>query len=91
MSKPKKKEIPETMGAVAAVVYMLIAIIFIPLPFYKDLVVATSGGGNRDVVAELELGEIHEGRFLHRFPHNKVRPSHSDNIRTVAESILPHS
>lgn len=71
MSKVHKKEIPETMGAVCAVVYLLITIVFIPFPFYKDIVAATSGGGNRDVV--LEVHDIHTGRFLHRFPHNKVR------------------
>ncbi|KAK6579811.1 hypothetical protein PZA11_007519 [Diplocarpon coronariae] len=55
MSKVQKREIPETMGAVCAVVYMLIVIVFIPFPFYKDIVAATSGGGNRDVVLELDL------------------------------------
>jgi UDP-N-acetylglucosamine--dolichyl-phosphate N-acetylglucosaminephosphotransferase len=73
MSKAHKKEIPETMGAVCAVVYLLIIIIFIPFPFYKDIVAATSGGGNRDVVIELELDHVQTGRFLHKFPHSKVR------------------
>jgi UDP-N-acetylglucosamine--dolichyl-phosphate N-acetylglucosaminephosphotransferase len=71
MSKVHKKEIPETMGAICAVVYLLIIIVFIPFPFYKDIVAATSGGGNRDVVIELEM--VESGRFLHRFPHSKVR------------------
>lgn len=75
MSKVHKKEIPETMGAICAVVYLLIIIVFIPFPFYKDIVAATSGGGNRDVVIELQT--VHTGRFLHRFPHSKVRFSHS--------------
>jgi UDP-N-acetylglucosamine--dolichyl-phosphate N-acetylglucosaminephosphotransferase len=70
MSKVHKKEIPETMGAVCAVVYLLIIIVFIPFPFYKDIVAATSGGGNRDVVIELE--HVQTGRFLHRFPHSKA-------------------
>ncbi len=70
MSKVHKKEIPETMGAVCAVVYLLIIISFIPFPFYKDIVAATSGGGNRDVVMEMET--VQNGRFLHRFPHSKV-------------------
>jgi UDP-N-acetylglucosamine--dolichyl-phosphate N-acetylglucosaminephosphotransferase len=51
-------------------VYLFILIVFIPWPFYKDIVVATSGGGNRDVIKELE--EIETGRLLHRFPHNKL-------------------
>lgn len=71
MSKLNKKEIPETMGAICAVVYLLLIIMFIPFPFYKDIVAATSGGGNRDVVIEMEIVET--GRFLHRFPHSKVR------------------
>jgi hypothetical protein len=58
------------MGAICAVVYLLVVIIFIPFPFYKDIVAATSGGGNRDIV--LELNSVETGRFLHRFPHNKV-------------------
>ncbi|KAI9791173.1 MAG: tunicamycin resistance protein [Candelina submexicana] len=70
MAKTKNSEIPETMGAICAVVYLLVIIIFIPFPFYKDIVAATSGGGNRDVVLELE--QIETGRFLHRFPHSKL-------------------
>ncbi|KAH6895310.1 glycosyl transferase family 4-domain-containing protein [Thelonectria olida] len=70
MSKVHRPEIPECMGAICAVVYLITVIIFIPFPFYKDIVAATSGGGNRDVV--VELGRVNEGRFLHRFPHNKL-------------------
>ena len=58
------------MGAVCAVVYLLTIIVFIPFPFYKDIVAATSGGGNRDVV--LNLQQVETGRFLHKFPHSKV-------------------
>jgi UDP-N-acetylglucosamine--dolichyl-phosphate N-acetylglucosaminephosphotransferase len=58
------------MGAVCAMVYLFVIIFFIPWPFYKDIVVATSGGGNRDFIKELEL--IETGRLLHRFPHNKL-------------------
>ena len=92
MNKAHKKEIPETMGAICAVVYLLVLIIFIPFPFYKDIVAATSGGGNRDIVfAQLE--DVHKGRFLHKFPHNKVPiPSpHSFELKltTLAASLLP--
>lgn len=73
MSKPIRREIPETMGAVCAVVYLLVIIVFIPFPFYKDIVATTSGGGNRDVVVEEGLLEhIEHGRVMHRFPHSKV-------------------
>ena len=58
------------MGAVCAVVYLLILIVFIPFPFYKDIVEATSGGGSREF--ELESQRVDTGRILHRFPHNKV-------------------
>jgi hypothetical protein len=61
------------MGAVCAMVYIFVLIVFIPWPFYKDIVAATSGGGNRDVMKELE--QVETGRFLHRFPHNKVSPT----------------
>lgn len=61
---------PETMGAVCAIVYLLALIFFIPFAFYKDIVAATSGGGNRDVVIEVE--HVETGRMLHRFPHGKV-------------------
>ena len=60
------------MGAICAVVYLLTIIIFIPFPFYKDIVAATSGGGNRDVVVPIQ--EVEMGRSLHRFPHSKVLP-----------------
>ena len=74
LSKPHRPEIPECMGAVCAAVYLLVIIVFIPFPFYKDIVAATSGGGNRDVVLQVEY--IQKGRFLHRFPHSKVRWHH---------------
>lgn len=62
--------IPECMGGICAVVYLLTIIVFIPFPFYKDIVVATSGGGNRDVVLNAEF--VQQGRLLHKFPHSKV-------------------
>ncbi|KAL9013576.1 MAG: hypothetical protein Q9173_001739 [Seirophora scorigena] len=46
MSKLRKPELPETMGAVCAVVYLLTLITFIPFPFYQDIVAATSGGAS---------------------------------------------
>ncbi|PYI17689.1 UDP-N-acetylglucosamine-dolichyl-phosphate N-acetylglucosaminephosphate transferase [Aspergillus japonicus CBS 114.51] len=70
MAKPKRPEIPETMGAVCSIVYLLALIFFIPFAFYKDIVAATSGGGNRDVVIETQ--HVEHGRMLHRFPHGKL-------------------
>lgn len=69
MLRPEKS--PEAMGAVCAGVYLLEMIVFIPFPFYTDIVAATSGGGNRDVM--MERREIETGRILHLFPHTKVR------------------
>lgn len=59
------------MGAICAVVYLLTIIVFIPFPFYKEIVAATSGGGNRDVM--MKRDEVETGRILHRFPHSKVK------------------
>ncbi|BCS18075.1 UDP-N-acetylglucosamine--dolichyl-phosphate N-acetylglucosaminephosphotransferase [Aspergillus puulaauensis] len=70
MAKPTRPVIPETMGAVCAVVYLLVLIFFIPFAFYKDIVAATSGGGNRDIV--LEVHHVETGRTLHRFPHDRL-------------------
>lgn len=75
LCKLRQVEIPECMGAVCAAVYLLTVIVFIPFPFYKDMVAATSGGGNRDVVfaEEVERATTDDGgRFLHKFPHNKL-------------------
>ncbi len=66
MSKHHKKEIPECMGGICAIVYLLVIIIFIPFPFYKDIVAATSGGGNRDVV--LHIGACRAGAIPPPFP-----------------------
>ncbi|KAF2836140.1 UDP-N-acetylglucosamine-dolichyl-phosphate N-acetylglucosaminephosphate transferase [Patellaria atrata CBS 101060] len=70
MCKTRTTEIPETMGAICAIVYLMTVIIFIPFPFYKDIVAATSGGGNRDLVLSVE--HVETGRFLHKFPHSKL-------------------
>lgn len=58
------------MGAICAIVYLLAIIVFIPFPFYKDFVAATSGGGNKDIL--IEVTDVNVGRHLHRFPHSKV-------------------
>lgn len=60
------------MGAITSVVYLLTIVVFIPFPFYKDIVAATSGGGNRDVVQIQSIPQIETGRYLHRFPHSKL-------------------
>jgi UDP-N-acetylglucosamine--dolichyl-phosphate N-acetylglucosaminephosphotransferase len=62
----------ESMGAVSALVYILVMICFIPFPFYKYLVTETSGAGNRDVEQPVAPNFLENGRSLHLFPHNKV-------------------
>ncbi|PLN76609.1 glycosyl transferase family 4-domain-containing protein [Aspergillus taichungensis] len=86
MAKPRKPEIPETMGAVCAIVYLLAIISFIPFAFYKDIVAATSGGGNRDVVVEVQ--HVETGRMLHRFPHGKLASYMSGVLSLQCITIL---
>ncbi|KAK1829001.1 glycosyl transferase family 4-domain-containing protein [Podospora conica] len=86
MSKHTRRELPECMGAVCAVVYLLVVICFIPFPFYKDIVAATSGGGNKDVVLQVE--HVEKGRFLHRFPHSKLASYLSAIISLQSIAIL---
>lgn len=61
---------PESMGLVCALVYLLALINFLPFAFKRDIVEVTSGAGNKDRV--LEAQHIETGRFLHRFPLEKV-------------------
>lgn len=76
------------MGAVCAVVYLLLIILFIPTAFYKDIVAATSGGGNRDVtITIMHVDQIETGRSLHRFPHNKLA-SYLSAVVTLALTIM---
>ncbi|KAL8709294.1 MAG: hypothetical protein Q9220_005887 [cf. Caloplaca sp. 1 TL-2023] len=70
MSKSRKPELPETMGAICAVIYLLALIAFIPFPFYKDIIAATSRGADKDTTRDHQ--QLARGRFLHRFPHNKL-------------------
>lgn len=69
LNKKEKKVLPETMGAVAALVYLFCLCFFIPFMFYSYIVTATSGGGNRDEGLEITNGI---GRTLAKFPHNKL-------------------
>ena len=64
-------ERPEAMGLICALVYLLAIINFLPFAFKRDIVEVTSGAGNKDRV--LEAQDIENGRFLHRFPLERVR------------------
>ena len=74
------------MGAVSSAVYLLVLMAFIPFAFYKDIVAATSGGGNRDVV--LTVSQVETGRFLQRFPHSKLSSYQSALNTLQATTIL---
>ncbi|RYP91361.1 hypothetical protein DL770_002501 [Monosporascus sp. CRB-9-2] len=87
MSKANNNHyLPECMGAICAVVYLFAIIVFILIPFYKDIVVATSGGGNRDVVMNIEY--VQRGRLLHKFPHSKLASFLSAIISLHSITIL---
>ncbi|OQO02536.1 hypothetical protein B0A48_12063 [Cryoendolithus antarcticus] len=70
LSKKSPVELPEAMGLISALVYLLAVVNFLPFAFKRDIVEATSGGGNKDRV--LEAGMDDTGRFLHRFPLEKL-------------------
>ncbi|KAK4907453.1 tunicamycin resistance protein, partial [Elasticomyces elasticus] len=96
LSKLHAKEIPESMGAVAAAVFLLVLTAFIPFAFYKDFVLATSSAGNRDVVNHTSTvifspvinGSVDTGRFLQRFPHSKLSSYQSALSTLQATTIL---
>ncbi|KAJ8103055.1 glycosyl transferase family 4-domain-containing protein [Lipomyces tetrasporus] len=70
LGKKDRPIIPETMGAVCAVVYLVTLFFFIPFLFYKFFVTETSGSGNREHV--LDTATLHKGRSLRMFPHSKL-------------------
>lgn len=76
------------MGSIAAAVFILVLIAFIPFAFYKDIVSATSGGGNRDIVIQHDDSNLETGRFLSRFPHSKLSSYQSALNTLQATTIL---
>lgn len=58
------------MGLVCALVYLLAVVSLLPFVFKRDIVAVTSGAGNKDRVLDRE--DLENGRFLHRFPLEKV-------------------
>lgn len=70
LSKKDRPEIPETMGAVCAVVYLFAMFLFIPFVFFQYLV-KTIGGGV--VTGHASISEdLARGRILSAFPHEKL-------------------
>lgn len=76
------------MGSIAAAVFILVLMAFIPFAFYKDIVSATSGGGNRDIVQHDTFSQVETGRFLSRFPHSKLSSYQSALNTLQATTIL---
>lgn len=72
LSKKDKPLLPETMGAVSALVYLFCLCFFIPFMFYSYFVTATSGSGNREEGMEVVTISNGNGRTLAKFPHNKL-------------------
>lgn len=58
------------MGLVCALVYLLAIINFLPFAFKRDMIEATTEADNAN--DKLEAQHIEVGRFLHRFPLEKV-------------------
>jgi UDP-N-acetylglucosamine--dolichyl-phosphate N-acetylglucosaminephosphotransferase len=83
MSKTNSKEIPETMGAVAAVVYLLLLLVFKPFCYYTELVTATPGrmDGGRNRLHK--TGDTQSGDNSHQLPLSKVGPSHPSKDRII--------
>ncbi|KAK5133809.1 hypothetical protein LTR08_007239 [Meristemomyces frigidus] len=70
LSKKNAVEIPEAMGLVCALVYLLAVVNFLPFAFKRDIAEVTAQIGSKDRV--LEAQQIETGRFLHRFPLEKL-------------------
>ena len=66
------------MGLLTALVYLLAIVNFLPFAFKRDIVAAANESSNKESI--LEAGEIESGRFLHRFPLEKVRSLYSNEV-----------
>lgn len=58
------------MGLVCGLVYLLTLIFFLPFAFRRAFVEVTSDAWNKE--RTLEAQQIETGRFLHKFPLEKV-------------------
>ena len=59
------------MGLICALVYLLAIVNFLPFAFKRDIAEVNALIGHQDRI--LEAQQIETGRFLHRFPLEKVR------------------
>ena len=62
---------PEAMGLLSALVYLLAIVNFLPFAFKRDIAAATLGTSDKSRIFEVD--ELENGRFLHRFPLEKVQ------------------
>ncbi|GAB7363695.1 hypothetical protein MBLNU230_g4263t1 [Neophaeotheca triangularis] len=85
LSKKNATEIPEAMGLVCALVYLLAVINFLPFAFKRDMIEATTEAGIAN--DHLEAQHIEVGRFLHRFPLEKLA-SYGFAYGTLATVII---
>lgn len=74
MSKTNAKEIPETMGAVAAVVYLLLLLVFKPFCYYTELVTAAPAKMGKTGGRPYKNDDIQSGDNFHQLPLSKVGP-----------------
>lgn len=58
------------MGLISALVYLLAIVNFLPFAFKRDIAAATFGAADKNRI--IEADELENGRFLHRFPLEKV-------------------
>lgn len=79
------------MGLICALAYLLTIVCFLPFAFKRDIAEITSAADDKDRV--LEAQQIETGRFLHRFPLEKVggmtSPLRSATQLTDLPSLLP--
>ncbi|RKP31297.1 hypothetical protein METBISCDRAFT_26670 [Metschnikowia bicuspidata] len=72
MSKPPQVDyIPESMGVVLAVTYMVLLVLLVPFVFFKYLVSFLSMS-NADELSDLFSEQYHSIENNHMFPHNRL-------------------
>ncbi|EPY53951.1 UDP-N-acetylglucosamine-dolichyl-phosphateN-acetylglucosaminephosphotransferase [Schizosaccharomyces cryophilus OY26] len=86
MNKIEKRVIPETMGAVSALVYFMCMILFIPILFYKYLVPERSRDQQDDQLNVLNDGYASVAKT--QFPHDQLGAYLSAVISILSISLL---
>lgn len=76
------------MGLLSALVYLLAIVNFLPFAFKRDIAAATFNAGDKNRI--IEADELENGRFLHRFPLEKVGSISFTSAR-LGQLTLPSS